>query len=124
MSDEHDCTKIGGYSCGDCVKNLRYALRDSNDEYEKLKESLKAEMRSKQAAFDQRDASDLQNDERLRLIHNVLTAYCQKACKHYPMADPRKTEHTKFCDEVNDYILRDPLKLKYDNYEEAQGRES
>lgn len=63
MIKEHDCTKIGEYSCGDCVKNLRYALRDSNDEYEKLKMALKDEMRQKHAAFDQRDASDRLNIE-------------------------------------------------------------
>jgi hypothetical protein len=61
------------------------------------------------------DAAEKLSGERLRLVYNVKSAYCHLACKH---PDPRdmqgKTQHTPFCVEVSDYILRDPKAQPYD----------
>ncbi len=54
------------------------------------------------------EAERARNSELLKLLHNTKLAYCQEACKNYPLADPRKSEHTKFCLDVSDYILREP----------------
>lgn len=66
------------------------------------------------------------NGESLRLAHNVHVAYCELACKHPDPRDMRgRTEHTKFCTEVSDYILREPEKrndlgLDFATYEAAK----
>lgn len=99
--------------CPACVlqelDNAQLQIDDLKTKLRICEDSDRESLQMYRNASERADFANRLNGERLRLAHNVHVAYCELACKHPDPRDMRgRTEHTKFCTEVSDYILREP----------------